>query len=98
MKNVEIRLQRKKHKASALAAYILKVDRLAESVFLPQISAEKVGKLRQKISQQKCVNYTNPGFSTTNCQNKASLHIRSVYIENKAKTTKGWRGIGTVQS
>ena len=36
-------------------------------------------KLRQKKSRQKCVNYTNPGFSTTNCQNKASLYEKCLY-------------------
>ena len=58
---------------SSSKAYILKVEKLAESVFLLQKLSEKVRKLRQKKSRQKCANYTNPGFSTTNCQNKASL-------------------------
>ena len=58
-----------------LFAYILKADKLAESVFF----ASKNWRKKCINCDKKCVNFTNPGFSTTNCQNKASLYKKCLY-------------------
>ena len=70
-------------------AHILKVDKLAEPPKIGGKSAENA----TKKSPQKCINYTNLGFPTTNCQNKASLYKKCLYskqIKHDKRMERQW--------
>ena len=75
------------HDIMTSCPYILKVDELAESVWRKKCinCDKKMRKLHKSV-------FFNVKLS------KKQVYMRRVYIENKATTTKGWRGIGAMQS